>query len=137
MGYDFMLLRVEPRPTSFPSSPTVSLDSSVKDIGELTVIFDAVQSAGFIPQGADGYGGHWFHRNFEDGGMLSARVQRDCVSIDTHAHWNEVGNLYRTVVAAAPDLLLFDPQKFLFHDGRSFAEFCAVSYRERAGRRPR
>lgn len=130
MGYDFMLLRVEPRPKKFPSPPLQSLDSSVKDIDELPLIFDAVQSAGYRLEGKDEQGAQWFSRLFDDGGSLAVRMQRNCVFIDTHAHWRDVGELYSTALAVAPEVLLFDPQKFLFHDLQSFADFCAASYRE-------
>ncbi|HEX6396539.1 MAG TPA: hypothetical protein VFZ95_03890 [Steroidobacteraceae bacterium] len=109
----------------------------MKDIGELTTIADALQSAGYLLEGTDGQGARWFRRSFEDGGMLSPRVQRDCVYVDTHANWRDVGDLYRTIVTVAPELLLFDPQKCLFHDARSFDEFCERSYRELEARRLR
>jgi hypothetical protein len=130
MGYDFMVLRVHPRPQRLPSPPPESLDSSIQNFPDLGLIADALRSAGFVAEGESGQGAQSFRKVFDDEGRLYVSLRRDSLYIDTHAHWRDVGELYKAVSAVAPDALLFDPQKVMFHDAQSFHEFSDESYRK-------
>ena len=59
-------------------------------------------------------------------------VRSPCISIDTHAHWEFVAQIFDIVVAVWPDTVLLDAQKCEMHTPRSFREFVARSYLEKA-----
>ena len=63
-----------------------------------------------------------------DRGHLYIHITPDVVSVDTHAHWGDVLNLYEFLVPLEPDLLIVDNQTAMLYDASSYRSFVAESY---------
>lgn len=66
--------------------------------------------------------------DFEDGGSLNIRGQRDpngsgdyvLLGLTVHAYWTHVLEIYRKALETDPALVLFDSQEGVFHNAATF-----------------
>ena len=133
MGYDFMLMRLRGGVRFEPPRIPESLDEDdVVAVIDPAPLLMAVQASELFVPGSLTCRPAGFRWRTPDRGTLDVDVRSPCISIDTHAHWDFVAQIFDIVVAVWPDTVLLDPQKCAMHDPQSFREFVARSYLEKA-----
>ena len=133
MGYDFMLMRIRRGVRFEPLRIPENLDEDdVVAVIDPAPLLDAVQASELFVPGSLTCRPAGFQWRTPDRGSLDVDVRSSWISIDTHAHWDFVAQIFDIVVAVWPDTVLFDPQKCEMHSPQSFREFVARSYLEKA-----
>jgi hypothetical protein len=129
MGYDFSFVRLKPTPVSFPFEPAGDFDGRVEAFQSQHALERQVLSSGeFKRNRPSAVGIQWYGWDTPDGGNLSVHVREDWVSIDTHAHWKYVLEVYELLHSIEPELLILDPQTSVFYDATSYRQFVDESY---------
>jgi hypothetical protein len=129
MGYDFSFVRLTPRPDSFPFEPPGKFDGRLEPFESADTLEKCLLSPGeFKCNGPPFNGIQRYSWDTADGGNLSIHVRADWISVDTHAHWRYVLQVYELLRSIESDLLILDPQVSVFHDAASYRRFVDASY---------
>lgn len=131
MGYDFTLVRLEPRPSSFPFEPS-DLDGSIRPLRHPDVLENGLLShGGFRANGGHFGGRQHYWRDTPDGGSLNVCIYDNAVYVDTHSHWQYVLELYQFLCTVDPELLILDNTRVVIYDADSYRTFVEDSYARR------
>lgn len=137
MGYDFALVRLDPRPDRFPFSPPPDFGGKLMPFQNPASLEQCLlESAAFRLNAMPVDGLRRLRWETPDGGSLDVVVSVDWIDIDTHAHWRFVRHVYDLLRPLQPDLVLADKQTSTFHDADAFQAFIVESDRRKSSPSP-
>lgn len=128
MGYDFSYMIIEPRPQAFPFYLAADFDGRVAPLSDARALERRLSSRDGMRLNGPPIQGTQHYRWEGAAGILYLHVGESAVSVDTHAHWTAVLELYEYLLPAEPELLIVDNQTAELYDGPSFRRFVADSY---------
>lgn len=129
MGYDFSFMVIAPRPAAFPFYLAPDFKGRVEPLRNTAALEQCLVSrGGFRLNGPPVRGTQHYRWEGPDGGHLYVFVFESTVSVDTHAHWDDVLNLYELLCQVTPELLIVDKQTAMLYDAQSYRTFIAESY---------
>ncbi len=129
MGYDFSFIVIAPRPEAFPFYLAPDFDGCVESLRDAHALEQRLLSREGIRLNGPPIGGRQQYRwESADGGQLYIHIGGNVVSVDTHAHWGDVLNLYEYLCHVEPELLIVDDQTAMLYDASTYRSFVAESY---------
>lgn len=134
MGYDFSFMRLAPRPRELPFSPPADGEWSVEALRAPAAVEKFLrENSRFRPNGAVGERRYYLWET-PDGGTLTVSVSKDSISVDVHAGWKYVSELFALILPFEADLLIADNQTGVFYDAAAFDAFIASRHSSNSAR---
>ncbi|MEO5689558.1 MAG: hypothetical protein ABIR54_19555 [Burkholderiaceae bacterium] len=125
MGYDFILARMRQDLAPFPTRIPDPTGEAVSPLGDIAPLYDAMRGSAVLAQGMLDFTRDgcvvW---STPDGGTLDLNpTSGEAISVDTHAGWVHVAEMFDVVRSVWPDAGLMDFQTGHLHDPASFRAF--------------
>ena len=125
MGYDFILARMRQDLAPFPVRIPDHTGDAVLPLDDMAPLFAAMRTSAVLARGTLDFttdGGVVWHT--PDGGTLDLNpASRQAISVDTHAGWDHVAELFELMRSVWPETALMDFQTGHLHDPASFRAF--------------
>jgi hypothetical protein len=120
---------IAPRPEAFPFYMSRDFDGRAESLHNPHALEQHLLSReGVRFNGPPVEGTQHYRWEGRDRGHLYIHVGENSVHVDTHAHWDEVLNLYEFLRQVEPHLLIVDNQTARLYDALSYRSFVAESY---------